>query len=115
MSRDLLNRRGLSIYSRRNNHRIPRLLLDDIATVPHNRHGINRTSRLDLLWDVSPGNDIPIGHAYGWVCGTGSPRVSWPFTVPWEFNHGFTPCIWAAAPLNGVGRNVDHNKEEDCD
>ena len=120
-SRNLLDRRSLSVHSRRNDHRIPGLLLDHITTIPPNRQSINWTSRRDLLSsnhasrNISPGNDIPIGHVYCWVCGVWSPRVPWPFTVPWKLEHGFTPGIWAAAPLNGDGREVDHNKEEDRD
>ena len=72
-SRDLLNRRGMSIRTRRDDHRISRLLLDDIAAVLQNGHSRNRTS-CDLLRPnngsrvVSPRNHATtLWHVHGWV------------------------------------------------
>ena len=116
-SRDLLNCRGLPAHSRRNDHRIPRLLLDNIAAILQNRHSRNRTSRrLRCGYGsriVRPGNNTTLGHLHGWVCGVGSSRITWPFTIPGELDHGLTPGVGVAAPLNGGGREVDHDNEKD--
>ena len=98
---------------------MPRLLLDNITTVLQNREGRNGTSHLlrcnDASWVIGPGNDTTLAHVHGRVCGVGPSRVSWPFAVPWELEHRFTPGVWTASPLNGGGRKLNHNEEEDRD
>lgn len=118
MSGNLLNPRGLSMSSGCDDHRVPRLLLHDVTSILHNRQGRNRTScwlSKDGAWHVTPVHHASPVHLHRRVHRTGTSGITWPFTKPGQFDHGFTPCVYVTALLNGVTRKVGHNNEEDRD
>lgn len=117
MSKNLLDIRGPSVRTWGNDHRMPGLLLDDIAPVLHDREGRNGTMVRpdDASWVITPRNHTTPGHVHGRVGRVVPSRVPWPFAVPGELDHRFTPSVWTHAPLNGDGRKVEDNYEEDRD
>lgn len=115
MSRNLLDRRSLSIHSGGDNHRVARLLLDMVTAVLENRHTRLSYWLNDAAWNVAPGHNATTSHVHRWVHRPGTSRITWPFTEPGQLDHRFAPCIWTTAPLNGVARKVDHDDEEDQD